>query len=122
MRRKDCAYPVIAAMVLAGALLGLLAPAAHANADDDYLWELNGMGITPATTGRSLAQEIAIGHAICIDLQTGADPSVMVANMQGDLPRLTRQDVQLLVTAASANYCQDYSSTHLFPWSPHPGQ
>ena len=110
-----------AAMVLAGALLGLLAPPAHANADDDYLWELNGIGITPATTGRSLAQEITIGHAICFDLQTGADPNVMVTNMQRDLRLLTQEDVQMWVTAASINYCQDYSSTHLFPWSPHRG-
>lgn len=78
------------------------------------------MGITPAKTQRSLTQEIAIGHAICLDLQTGADPNVMVANMHRDLPLLTQEDVQLWVSAASVNYCQDYSSTHLFPWSPHP--
>lgn len=95
MRRESRAWPTFAVILLIGMLPGLRVPTAHANADDDYLWELNGMGITPATSGKTPAQEIAIGHAICVDLQNGVDPTVMVTTLQRNLPRLTREDAQL---------------------------
>jgi Protein of unknown function (DUF732) len=103
------------------ALATLLLPAAAARADDgddNYLWELNSFGLTPATLRLpDVAREIALGHAICTDLATTSqDPNDTVTALLRNRPNLSRSDMESLVTAAVTNYCGDVGSRPL-PWA-----
>jgi hypothetical protein len=97
----------------------LSTPAAHADDTDDiYLSELNDFGLTPAALHvPNAAREVALGHTICIDLATSSEsPNDMVIAMSRDLSNLSQNQLQMLVSAAVTNYCEDVLPRPL-PWA-----
>jgi hypothetical protein len=98
----------------------VLEPAAQADpADINYLQELMEMNLTPATLHAPPGTQgvIALGHGICEHLGNGQSPNDLVSRIEGQLPNLSQNQVQFLISAAVTNYCPNVLPTPL-PWSP----
>ena len=104
----------IAALALS---LSCAASASADQSDDDYLSQIDAIGLTPARLHvPGPDRQIALGHAICYDLAGGQSPNDMVTAMSRDLPSVSQEDIQFLISAALSSYCGDVLPRPL-PWA-----